>query len=311
MAGTQPAVAYEYYQSTAVDANGTLSPLNHAMRKYTLPRGNGMTFEYYANGRVFRHTNTLGETNTFTYNDFRRESVQTNERGHTRQFFFDPNGNPLRIVEENGGERNYTYECLPDQPNNCANPFNRTSKREPGGLQTGYTYDAQGNVTTITQPSGATVVFSDFNAFNQPGKVKDPRGNYTLYKRDANGNVLQAIALRAGVGEALDPATYSPNPSDIIAWSINTYDAYGNLTSAKRVKDFGTQAGPTITYTYDAQGYNLVSLTRSGVLGNGAQGSETATFTNYDALGRMTAGARGDFYPVQTEYDTVDRITKA
>ena len=37
--------------------------LNHAMSQYTLPRGNGMHFEYYVNGRVFRHTTTLGESN--------------------------------------------------------------------------------------------------------------------------------------------------------------------------------------------------------------------------------------------------------
>jgi YD repeat-containing protein len=82
-----------------------------------------MTFEYYTNGRVFRHTNTLGETATFTYNDFRRESTTVNERGRTRRFFFDPNGNPLKIVEENGGERTYTYDT--------ANPMNRLSKRDP------------------------------------------------------------------------------------------------------------------------------------------------------------------------------------
>ena len=27
--------------------------LNHRMKRYTLPRGNGMSFAYYANGRVF------------------------------------------------------------------------------------------------------------------------------------------------------------------------------------------------------------------------------------------------------------------
>lgn len=100
--GSQNPVTYEYYTS----ADGP--NLDHAMKKYTLPRGNGMTFEYYSNGRVFRHYNTAGETNTFTYNEFRRETVQVNERGKTRSFLFDENGNPLTIVEENGATRVYT-----------------------------------------------------------------------------------------------------------------------------------------------------------------------------------------------------------
>ena len=166
VAGTQNPVSYDYYGAT----DGV--NLNHAMKKYTLPRGNGMTFEYYSNGRAFRHYNTLGETNTFTYNDFRRETVQVNERGYTRRFFFDEYGNPEKIVEENGAQRKYTYDP--------ANPYNRNSKIDPEGYQTGYQYDANGNVTQIINPSGATVQFSYFNTFNQPGKMKDARGNYTL-----------------------------------------------------------------------------------------------------------------------------------
>ncbi len=149
--------------------------------RYTLPRGNGMNFEYYSNGKVFRHATFPGnETTTFAYNDFRHETVQTNPRGHERRFFFDPYGNPVRIIEENGAERRYSYDP--------ANPYNRLTKTGPQGYQTQYAYDTQGNVTRITNPSGATVEFSYFNSFNQPGKAKDARGNYTLLKYDAQGN---------------------------------------------------------------------------------------------------------------------------
>ncbi|WP_232516609.1 hypothetical protein [Thauera sinica] len=50
VAGSQNPVTYQYYTS-ADGAN-----LAHAMKRYQLPRGNGMGFEYYQNGRVFRHT---------------------------------------------------------------------------------------------------------------------------------------------------------------------------------------------------------------------------------------------------------------
>ncbi|MFA5027312.1 MAG: hypothetical protein WC713_05505, partial [Candidatus Methylomirabilota bacterium] len=46
VAGPQNPVIYTYY--------GT-APLAHVLASYTLPRGNGMKFEYYLNGKVFRH----------------------------------------------------------------------------------------------------------------------------------------------------------------------------------------------------------------------------------------------------------------
>jgi len=76
----QNPVVYEYYAST----DGPR--LNHALKRITLPRGNAMTYEYYQNGRLFRHYNSKGETSTFTYNEFRRETVHVDERGNTSNF---------------------------------------------------------------------------------------------------------------------------------------------------------------------------------------------------------------------------------
>ncbi|GAB4512556.1 MAG: hypothetical protein Tsb0026_16580 [Sulfuricaulis sp.] len=311
---TQPPVTYSYY--TATDGQN----LNHAMKQYTLPRGNGMTFEYYMNGRVFRHYNTLGETMTFTYNDFRRETVSVNERGFERHFFFDANGNPLKIVEENGAIREYTYEqscpmgpCLP------FNPFNRLTKRDPMGYVTGYQYDASGNVTRITSPSGNTVEYSYFNTFNQPGKIKDARGNYTILKYDIKGNVLQEIKLKSGYGATTDPVTYTPVGSQTAAWSISTNDNYGNVLTSKRVLHIAEQAGPTIEYNYNdtvngVVGLNAVTITRRGDKdGSGtisASEFDTANLT-YDGLGRVTTGIDADWHPKQYFYDSLDRVTRA
>lgn len=312
LAGKQNPVSYDYY--TATDG----ANISHAMKKYTLPRGNGMTFEYYANGRVFRHYNTQGETTTFTYNDFRRETVQVNERGHTRRFFFNEYGNPTRIVEENGAIRTYTYE-------DAANPYNRTSKRDPEGYLTRYAYDAKGNVTKITNPSGATIEFFNFNAFNQPGRVKDARGNYTLYKYNATGNLLQEIRLKSGLGSTIDPATYTPAASGIVSWTVNRYDIYGNVLSSRKVRDFAAQianpdalTGPTMTIDYtdtvnNVSGLNGVTMTRLGDKnGDGIIATDefdTATLS-YDGLGRVRSGIDDDWQPTRFEYDEVDRVVR-
>ena len=46
------------------------------MRQYQLPRGNGMAFEYYANGRVFRHTPFQLERNLHETLPIGREEAQ-------------------------------------------------------------------------------------------------------------------------------------------------------------------------------------------------------------------------------------------
>ena len=148
----------------------------HAMTRYEMPEGNGMTFAYYANGKVLKHTNDLNETTSFTYNVFRRETIMVTPRGHVRRLFFDEQGNPIKIVEENGGIQTFAYDP--------SNPLNRTEEVNSLGLRTQYQYDGNGNVTMITLPSGKEIVNSHFTAFHQPGKIKDARGNYTVLKYD-------------------------------------------------------------------------------------------------------------------------------
>ncbi|MBI3805079.1 MAG: HNH endonuclease [Nitrospirae bacterium] len=293
LAGTQSPLTYTYYSD---------SQLNHALKTYNLPKGNGMTFEYYMNGKVFKHYNTLGETTTFTYNEFRRETVSVNERGFTRRFFFDDKGNPVKIIEENGAERIYTYDSS----------MNRITSRDPMGNTTQYAYDATGNVTTITNPSGSTIQYSYFNAFNRPGKIKDANGNYTLLKYDSNGNVLQRIALKNGIGASIDPTTYTPVSSDVVAWTITTYNTWGYPSTVKQVRNFATQVGPTQEYQYYEGNFLVLKITRRGDKnGDGIISSgefDESNNLNYDYFGRVKFGLRGDWYPTQFNYDAVGRV---
>lgn len=312
---TQPPVIYSYY--TAADGIN----LNHALKQYTLPRGNGMRFEYYASGRVFRHTvvNTNGslapdQVNTFTYNEFRREAIHTSERGFDRHFFFDANGNPLKIVEENGAEHIYEYS-------QSGQPFNRTASSDAQGLRTQYSYDASGNVTQITTPRGATVKFFDFTAFNQPRRIQDARGHWTILRYDVKGNLTDTLKTVA----SYTPATCSgecafPAANQIVSWTVNGHDSVGNLTSSKRVKDITAQlasntpaspTGPILSYAYDASQLNATGIARSGLKNSETSVTSQSATLSYDTLGRLKTGIDSDWYPTSFSYDSVDRITQA
>ena len=87
------------------------------------------------------------------------------------------------------------------------------------GLITRYAYDTAGNVTRITHPDGNTQEFSAFTAFNQPQRIKDPRGNWTLLKYDEHGNLTDDIKLKTGV---IPVVGIAPAASEIVAWIIRT-----------------------------------------------------------------------------------------
>ena len=288
----QPPVTYTYYGT----ADGTA--VNRSMKSYVLPNGNSMIFEYYANGRTFRHTNTAGEAMTFSYNDFRRETVQINERGLERRFFFNEWGNPLKIVEENGAEHSYTYDAT--------KPYNRLSKTDPLGYVTSYAYDTLGNVITITSPRSATKTFSNFDAFNQPQRIKDDRGNYSVRKYDAKGNLTESLALKTGVVPTIP---YTPVATQVAAWVINTYDTYGNLLTSKRVRDAATLAGPITTTTYDASSLFPTQISRQGDKnGDGVLDAADVKTLVYDEVGRVRTGIDDDWHTMTFTYDAVDRV---
>lgn len=317
-AGKQPGVAYAYYS----EADGQY--LGHMMKEYRLPRGNGMAFEYYINGRVFRHA-PIGhpdEATTFSYNDFRRETVVTDAVGHTKRHFFDRFGNPEKVHDEEGAETLYTYDCRSTDTSDCPNPYNRLSETDPTGLKIEYSYDSSGNLIKTRFPAANSQVERlDFaaNTYGQPRRIKDVRGNWTVLRYDAQGNVSDEIRLKAGK-TAASCATAEcaiPAAADISSWTQRQYDGHGNVTQLKRIRDFGTQAGPTLATDWNdtvngVTGLNPVTLTRTGDKdGDGTLDAADTATQGYDVLGRLTAGIDAAWYPVAiTEYDEVDRPTK-
>ncbi len=125
--------------------------------------------------------------------------------------------------------------------------------------------------------------------------------------------------------------TVTPAPDDILAWIINTYDARGNLTTTKQVRDFVYLDGPTTEYTYDTRGdlmppkiardgtkipytgigLNPITVKRCGLqygtfdIVNNRCTSATQTF---DILGRPTQLATSKLYTQQRRYDANGRV---
>ncbi|ATE59821.1 RHS repeat-associated core domain-containing protein [Thauera sinica] len=274
-----------------------------------------MEFEYYAGGQVFRHTpfDTSGSlipesALTFHYNSYRRESWTVDGRGAEERFLFDTHGNVIQQTAANGATHTYAYA----DPND---PHLRTRMTDPVGRVTQYSYTAEGYLQTLTLPSGAVQEWRDYDAFGQPRRVKDARGNWTLHHYDTAGTRTDSIRVKSGVVPTVGTA---PAAANVVSWIKYQGDSVGNLTGVKRLRDwtgatlgnFASGSGPVVTTTFDAARLNVASVGRSGNR-NGSAISETSPIFSHDALGRLTGGVDGRWYPVAFDYDVLDRVTRA
>lgn len=300
--------------TTYVYASFPGKPGDHAMTSFQYSNGYKMNFEYYSNGQAFRHFDALGNANTFTYNALTRESTSVDERGNTRRYFFNAQGTLTRVVMEDGGERNFVYDTVI--------PANKLSSTDELGYVRRYVYDSgnpdrrrQGDLKTVIGPDNATSTIDYYNAFGQPGVIKDALGNTTLLKYDPQGNLLESILLNKGVDPGATPTSFVPTSAgQILSWVINSYDPYGNVLTTKQIKGFTAQgtpiAGLTLSFAYDPNHLNLLTVTRSGLI-NTAAATETSPAMAYDSLGRVTTGVTGNWYTTTVQPDALGRPIRA
>ncbi len=303
LAGDQSPTQYRYYSASD-------SPnIDHAIKQIILPKGNSLRFEYYADGRVFRHTNSAGEQFSFFYNDFRRETQVTDARGFVTRTFFNEYGNPVDVIDATQAVTAYEY-------NDPQDPYHRTAVINALKHRTEYQYDANSNITRITLPSGNTVQYSHYTAFGQPGKIKDANGNYTLHQYDAQGNLRESIVLKSGLGTNIDPVGYQPaqHPNDILAWTRHSYDSAGNKQSIEQIRDIANARGFKRHWSYDAHQLYATRLQRCGdkdgdgdVLDDACDSAPLV----FDSLGRMTNGVNTRFEAIEIHYNSLNQIIRA
>ena len=301
--GNRTTVAYSDANPTqVVDAEGTQTALHyddpHCPGLVTtsttapgLPEENTSAFAYDpATCNLVRLTDALGSSTTFTYDAAGNAIAMVDGAGLTTRFSYDALNRVIRTIDATNAD--------PDPL--CGIPGVRCE-----------TYDAQGNVASVTDGRGSVTSFA-YDALDRLVRRTDPLGRTEVIAYDANGNATSTTDREGQVTQfALDALnrrvseTVPPGPGGGV--TAMTYDRVGNLTVVNdpsaaltaaynpldeaTAATLGPSSGPPQTHTN-------YTWTKSGLratlaVTTGDNPTQNVTY-HYDAGNRLAAlGAQG------------------
>lgn len=276
---------------TITDPNGLASTLTYSPRgwiKTVTVGGETTSYDYWPTGLLKRIDKPSGQRLDYAYDAAHRLTDITDELGHRIRYTLNAMGKPTTIEVFDQAS---TRVALHTRQYNV---LNRLWKDIGASNQTTvYDYDANGNLTTVTDPLNRVTTNAHdaldrlkqvtntangltrygFNALDQLISVTDPRNLQTQYTVDALDNTTQLQSPDTG-------------------GTVNTHDEAGNLKSRRDAKN------QTTYFQYDALN-RLTQLTRAdggSIIYSYDQGS--------NGLGRLTgmtdeAGGTAWAYDVQ------------
>ncbi|MEL7356414.1 MAG: SBBP repeat-containing protein [Cyanobacteria bacterium J06560_6] len=258
--------------------------LPHYLSNIVDPLGRGGTRnEYDDEGRLVRLIDADGNALDIAFSGTNSQTL-TDPLGNVISFIFDDRGNVVQQVDAEGGITLSTYDA----------DDNLTSITNSGGNVTTFTYDAQGNVLTETDALGNTTTFT-YNQFNQVLTTSDALGFTTTNEYDDAGNLTKTTDAEGNI---------TTNKYDDAGHLVQVIDESGNVTDLDYnvfglITQITDSEGGVGTFSYDNSG-NIVSLTTPREIEN--------TFS-YDSENRLTAFTDGLGNVSTVEYNAAGQRT--
>ena len=163
-------------------------------------------------------------------------NTSTNPHGGVTSYTYD-NFELVAVTSPLGLTTRYTYD---------PSSFGVATKIDGFGNVTRNTYDAQGNLTSTTDPLGGTSSFSYSNGYLLC--KASPLGSCASPPTDATAYAYEGATVNNPSGNG-DVATVTDPSGDVTSY---TYASNGDVLSSTR--GYGSLAATTTTYTYDANG---------------------------------------------------------
>jgi RHS repeat-associated protein len=298
---------------TAPDGGVTRRTYDTAQRllSETNAAGDTTRFEYDTTGRVLKTINAVGEMTTFAYNSVGQKTAATFADGKRQKWTYDTIGRLTGTVLPDGVTTSTTYDhgnrpqsvtlAIPGQPNQTTtftydSLGRRLAATDALGRTMRWTYDARGNVLTVTRPDGQIGTRNTYDAQDNLISTTDAAGGTTAFTYDAARNQTSLTDAKGNTyrftydAQRRKTAMIYPDNSQE-KW---TYDAGGNLLT------YTTRAGAIKTIAYNAGNQPVSEIWSAG------SGMHDVTYA-YDAAGRLRFADNGQA-KLAYDYDQLGRL---
>jgi len=258
--------------------------------------GGSEGYGYTTNGLMTSMTNALGHVTTYSYDSKDRLASMTDARGNTTSYEYNERGLMTKITNPDTSYRTLAYDAF----------GNRTNQVDELGHAWSYGYDDFRRMTSMTDPLSRTTSYEyevaggggggcgSCNAWAQPTKITDPKGNVIQYGYDLK---RQLISMTDGNGGTTtwvyDKVGRRTKQTDALNHSY--FWAYD---SRNRVIAETNALGQVTTYAYDSVGNRT----------NRVDGAGIVTSWSYDSMNRMTSEGSGTLR-YEFDYDAGGRRT--
>lgn len=269
----------------------------HHLSQAVDPEGNSYRYSHDALGRMTSYTSPEGNTTAYHYSPEGNLLRIVDEDG-IAAFEYDKNGNQTGVIDRLGNRQRLEYNNMGQvslATDFMGNEYTFTydekgqliKETDPLGYSQTYAYDSLGNQTQSTDKNGSTTV-SSFNAVSQLTEVRDALGNRIKYTYDTMGQVKTVTdAMDHQTSYTYDAMGRITEVTNALGYSVScVYDPAGNLLSKT------DENGAITEYSYDLDHRPISIKTDAGI----------TSFT-YDKLGRVIAVQDTEGYSENMQYD--------
>ncbi len=277
-------------------AGGAVSAVRSASGQITGitdARGSKTSYQYDANGLMATFIDALNGTWSYQYDGAARAVSRTDPGGSVLQAGYNV-GNRITTLTAGNVQVAFDFSLIQ------RDSLNRlVSYTDSFGNQVAYTYDAAGQLISMTLPGGNTVTYQ-YDHAHRLSQVSDWLGNFALYRYDAAGWPLSVTVSGGPIAIYQYDAAHNlraivssgPDGSPVAGYRY-TFDANANRTAVSALEPFTAAVSfPAYSLAYDAANHPVTRSDGQSYTydsrGNltAIQGSRNVTL-GYDAFGRL------------------------
>jgi YD repeat-containing protein len=255
--------------------------------------GNKKSYQYDGNGLIAAFVDALNGNWAYQYDGAARAVSRTDPGGSVLQASYNVG---KLITGLTAGNVQVAFDFSGIQRDSLNRLVNYT---DSFGNQVAYTYDAAGQLTSMTLPGGNTITYQ-YDRAHRLSQVSDWLGNFALYRYDAAGWPLSVTVSGGPVAVYQYDAAHNlraivstgPDGSPVAGYRY-TLDANANRTAVSALEPFTAAFSfPAYSFAYDAANHPIARSDGQSYAydarGNltAIQGSGNVTL-GYDAFGRL------------------------